>query len=182
MTKLPEDKLRWLELEYQHDLEAEPKYHELCKQLAKARTWRERFKAVGQEYREIKGPNNWHESAIKDDFGFEILPELQELYALGLNGLDCVLYSFDEVMETNRDLRTAPELAAFNMPVDHLFFFGGNGLGDHFCLAYNRDGSMKDEIWIWDHESDERKAYCRGLNDLIARYFSRYGGYGQQAF
>lgn len=178
MTIFTKEQLQSLERQYKEELEARPKYEQFSMILRTVTTWRERIAVLGQEYREIKGPNNWHESAIKDDFGIDIIPELQKFYAEGIDGLDCVLYNFDEVMEINRERRNDPVFADFMMPVDHFFFFGGHGNGDMFALGYYRDGSMSPYVWLWDHETDERKCYCHGLNDLLARYFSYYGGYG----
>lgn len=179
MTIFTKKQLDSLESQYRDEIEAEPTYKKYRKQLDQAKTWQERFAIVGHDYKTIKGPNNWHESAIKDEFGVDILPELQEFYALGLDELDCVLFDFDHVLATNRSFRHDKDLAASNLPFDHLFFFGGNGLGDHYALAYHRDGSLNPWIWVWEHETDDRKQYCWDINDLIARHFGEYGGFGE---
>ena len=58
------------------------------------------------------------------------------------------------------------------MPFDNLFAFGRAGNGDLWCLAYNSDNSLKDNIFGWNHENDSRIWVAISIKDLAARLSS----------
>jgi hypothetical protein len=81
-----------------------------------------------------------------------------------------LVWSTDQMIEQNRLLRTNTEFAELYMPFDSLFFFGDGGNGDRFGYRV-LGGQIRDTSWIfrWDHESDNREWFARGLQDYLDR-------------
>jgi hypothetical protein len=93
--------------------------------------------------------------------------DLKELL-LELNGDNDLLFSAKQITETNLELR---KLGCF-MPLDCLLFFGGNGCGDYFGYPITReDGVRDDNVFMWEHEYDNRVWKANNLEDLIKRYY-----------
>lgn len=83
-----------------------------------------------------------------------------------INGDDCVLLSVDEIIETNIRVRTLAEF----MPLDCLLFFAKNGNGDYYGYQIRKEGICSYNIFIWDHEYDNRMWVAGGMEEFIAKY------------
>jgi hypothetical protein len=54
------------------------------------------------------------------------------------------------------------------MSFDHLLFFGDDGGGNPFAFAILADGRIhKEDVFRWDHETDERAWFAGGLEGFI---------------
>jgi hypothetical protein len=54
------------------------------------------------------------------------------------------------------------------MPLDCLLFFGGNGCGDYYGYPItSQDGVRDDNVFIWEHEYDNRIWKANNLEDAI---------------
>lgn len=146
--------------------------------MKKAKTVPDMLLAAKIPFNYIEGENTWHENAVKDAFGIEILPELQEFYARGMTTEDDLIYSYSDAMRINDQFRNDPGFTELYMPFDHVYIFGGAGNGDFYLLTYTKSQERHMYIFIWDHETDGRTPYCWHFDDFLARSGSWYGGYG----
>lgn len=83
-----------------------------------------------------------------------------------INGDNCVLLSVGEIVETNKRLRSLVEY----MPLDCLLFFAGNGSGDYYGYQIRKEGICSYNIFIWDHEYDNRTWVAGGMHEFISKY------------
>ncbi|WP_163195776.1 SMI1/KNR4 family protein [Clostridium thermarum] len=83
-----------------------------------------------------------------------------------LNGDGCVLLSVDEIIETNMRLRTLDDY----MPLDCLLFFAGNGSGDYYGYQIRKNGICPYNIFLWDHEYDNRTWVAGSMDDFVTKY------------
>lgn len=95
----------------------------------------------------------------------EIPDDLLELLK-EINGDNFVLLSVDEIIETNRRLRSLQEF----MPLDCILFFAGNGNGDYYGYQIRKEGICSYNIFAWDHEYDNRTWFAGGMNEFIIKY------------
>lgn len=145
--------------------------------MNKATTVPQMLMAAKIPYGYIEGENTWHENAVKEAFGIEILPELQEFYSLGLTTESDLIFSFEDAMVINHDFRHDTGFTDLYMPFDHVYIFGGNGGGDFYLLTYSKSLRRGLQIFYWDHETDARSVYCWDFTEFLARSGSWYGGY-----
>jgi hypothetical protein len=86
-----------------------------------------------------------------------------------LNGDDNLVFSTDQIIETNLSVR---ELG-FYMPLNCLLFFGANGCGDYYGFPITRDDGVRDDnIFIWEHETDNRVWKANSLEETIKKYYN----------
>jgi hypothetical protein len=79
-----------------------------------------------------------------------------------------LVWSAREIIEENTGLRDDPDLARLYMSFDQLMFVGDNGGGDLF--GYVRvPGERPDDVFVWDHETDERRWVSASLRDYLER-------------
>lgn len=83
-----------------------------------------------------------------------------------LNGDGCTFLSVNEIIETNQRLRKIVDY----MPLDCLLFFAGNGCGDYFGYQIRKSGLCSYNIFLWDHESDNRTFAAGSMDHFISRY------------
>ncbi|MGY0021018.1 SMI1/KNR4 family protein [Streptomyces sp. cg35] len=80
----------------------------------------------------------------------------------GRYGLD-VVWTAERIAKDNAEFRAAPDFAELYMPFEPLMFFGDNG-GDQFAFVRT---PQRDEIFVWDHETDSRSLASYGLGQYI---------------
>lgn len=134
--------------------------------------WRE---LIGRLYgdAEFAGPASEEEiNQIERQLGQSVPVELRELlrqtdgvradYGSGL------VWSVQEILKANTEFRRSADFAELFMSFDQLMFMGDNGGGDQF--AYVRVPAVRpDEVFVWDHETDERKWVASSLKDYLER-------------
>ena len=96
------------------------------------------------------------------------LPEKLKNLLLEFNGDNWFVFSTKQIIETNISVR---QLTCY-MPLDCILFVAGNGCGDYFGYAITGEGIKDWEIYMWDHESDERIFKANGLKDAIEKYYT----------
>jgi hypothetical protein len=79
-----------------------------------------------------------------------------------------LVWSVQEIIEQNTAFRQSTDFARLYMSFDQLMFIGDNGGGDQF--AYVRvPAGRPDDVFVWDHETDERKWVAGSLRDYLER-------------
>jgi SMI1-KNR4 cell-wall len=86
--------------------------------------------------------------------------ELKELLRQSNGLIDCCggtfVWSTDEIVKRNLEMRTYRAFRKLYMPFDPLLFFGDEGNGDLYFFAI-LDGKIRDPaVFRWDHENDSR--------------------------
>jgi SMI1-KNR4 cell-wall len=104
-------------------------------------------------------------------FGHELPKDLKELYSQ-TNGIKEVgwgelVFSVENLISFNKNYRTNPDFSDIFMPFDNLLFFGNIGNGDYFAYPITKDKTCRDEIFVWNHETDERIYVITGLEKLL---------------
>ena len=94
--------------------------------------------------------------------------DLKELL-LEINGDSWFVFSTEQIINTNLSVR---KLDCFR-PFDCLLFFGVNGCGDyHGYPITSQDGVRDDNVFIWEHEYDNRIWKANNLEDAIKKYYN----------
>lgn len=107
-------------------------------------------------------------SKVEETLGNKLPADIKELL-LEMNGDGWLIFSTEQMLETNRSVR---ELDCY-MPLDCLLFFGGNGCGDYYGYPITRqDGVRDDNVFMWEHESDNRVWKASNLEDTIKKYYN----------
>ncbi len=86
--------------------------------------------------------------------------------AFGAYGLGLV-WSVERVVRENLFFRLHPDFQELYMPFDCLLFFGDAGNGDQFAFAITGGKIRRDDIFVWDHETDSRTWVAPGLSTYL---------------
>lgn len=73
-----------------------------------------------------------------------------------------------EIIDQNVMFRRDAEFAELYTPFDQLMFFGDNGGGDQFGYVPLPSGHSTG-VYVWDHESDDRKWVAGSLTSYLQR-------------
>ncbi|MFF7097372.1 SMI1/KNR4 family protein [Streptomyces rubradiris] len=82
------------------------------------------------------------------------------------------VWSAANIVARNREMRETPGFGDLYMPFDPLLFIGDNGGGDLFAFVVN---PSRQDVFVWQHETDSRRWVARDLRDYIRRYLSAGG-------
>lgn len=81
---------------------------------------------------------------------------------------DCpLIWSTDQMIRDNVFFRTFEDYKDLYMPFDHFLFFSDAGNGDLFGYVILNGQIQRDDIFVWDHESDSRTWVASSLKDFI---------------
>ncbi|MFI0351146.1 SMI1/KNR4 family protein [Actinomadura sp. 9N407] len=109
---------------------------------------------------------------IERTLGQEVAADLRELL-LQSNGVRAeygsgLVWSVQEIIKENTEFRQSADFAELYKPFDQLMFMGDNGGGDQF--AYVRAPEVPaGDVFVWDHETDERERVATSLADYLER-------------
>jgi len=86
-----------------------------------------------------------------------------------LNGDGYLLFSAENIAEENQMLTdvwsdTCPEIVKF-------LFFAENGCGDYYGYQRDDTGRYGDEIYLWEHETQESTPVAASLLEFIEQYY-----------
>lgn len=105
---------------------------------------------------------------VEEMLGNKLPIDIQELL-LELNGDNWLIFSTEQIIETNLSLRKLD----YYMPLDCLLFFGGNGCGDYYGFPItDEQGVRGDKVFLWEHEDDSRIWKANDLEDTIRKYYN----------
>lgn len=105
---------------------------------------------------------------VEKSLGNKLPADLKELL-LKMNGDSWLVFSAEQIIETNLSAR---KLDCY-MPLDCLLFFSGNGCGDYYGYPITpQDGVRDDNVFMWEHESDNRIWKANNLEDTIKKYYN----------
>ncbi|MDG9691184.1 SMI1/KNR4 family protein [Streptomyces mutabilis] len=75
-----------------------------------------------------------------------------------------VVWSAERILSDNLAFRNDEEYRSLYLPFDYLIFFGDNGGGDQFAFTCR---PPREEVFVWDHETDERNAVSPTLASFV---------------
>ncbi|BAQ09083.1 hypothetical protein OXB_0611 [Bacillus sp. OxB-1] len=78
-----------------------------------------------------------------------------------------LIWSVDQIVKDNLFFRNSEDYKDIYMPFDHLLFFSDSGAGDLFGYPILNGQIQRDDIFVWDHESDSRTWVASSLQDFI---------------
>ncbi|WP_245769150.1 SMI1/KNR4 family protein [Streptomyces indicus] len=84
-----------------------------------------------------------------------------------------VVWPAARILEDNRMFRSHPDFPELYESFDPLLFFGDNGGGDQFAFVRTPE---RDDVFVWDHETDERNRVVGSLGEYVRRALSSGGG------
>jgi len=106
--------------------------------------------------------------ALNVDLPLDLLDLLQESNGV-FDEFDCpYIWSTNQIVRDNLYFRNCEDFKDIYMPFDHLLFFSDSGCGDMFGYAILNGIIQRDDIFVWDHESDSRKWVASSLEDFLA--------------
>ncbi|MER6277679.1 SMI1/KNR4 family protein [Streptomyces sp900105245] len=77
-----------------------------------------------------------------------------------------------DILARNREMRESVDFRTLYMSFDPLLFIGDNGGGDLFAFVIE---PTRQDIFVWQHESDSRRWVANDLQDYIRRYLAAGG-------
>ncbi|MFI2765535.1 SMI1/KNR4 family protein [Streptomyces echinatus] len=137
--------------------------------------WRE----LASEYPEVElrdpvGPDAL--TAIEEQLGQPLPAPLRELL-METDGIEAsygteVVWTAEKTLEENHAFRNNEQFRNLYMPFESLMFFGDNGGGDQFAFVRT---PARDEIFVWDHETDSRTWVASSLESYLRSALGRDG-------
>lgn len=82
-------------------------------------------------------------------------------YELGL------VWDLGRIRDDNIRFRAYKDFAGLYMPFDHLLFFADAGNGDQFAFPIQNGKIHRDDVFVWDHECDDRRWVAGSLKQYI---------------
>jgi hypothetical protein len=79
-----------------------------------------------------------------------------------------LVWSAQEIVRENTEFRRNGDLGGLYGSFDRLMFIGDNGGGDQFGYVQGPSGPHGG-VYVWDHETDERKRVATSLEDYLRR-------------
>ncbi|MEV6297331.1 SMI1/KNR4 family protein [Streptomyces sp. NPDC051896] len=96
---------------------------------------------------------------------------LQECNGVTYQGLD-VIWPVERIIADNAAFRGSRDFVDLYMPFEPLMFFGSNWGGDQFACIRT---PARDEVFVWDHETDSRYLVTYGLEQYVHRALRESG-------
>lgn len=81
------------------------------------------------------------------------------------------IWSAEETIRENLELRSYPEQNDLYMSFDPLFCFAWAGNGDLFFFPIQAGGIHNPDIFLWNHENDSRTWVANDLETFVSRWF-----------
>ncbi|HBE70731.1 MAG TPA: SMI1/KNR4 family protein [Planctomycetaceae bacterium] len=107
------------------------------------------------------------ETVLSISFPDELRSILQESngvtgkYELGL------VWNLDRMQRDNLQFRSDSNFRDLYMPFDHLLFFTDAGNGDQFAFPIQNGKIQRTDVFVWDHESDDRRWVAGSLKQYL---------------
>jgi hypothetical protein len=91
------------------------------------------------------------------------------------------IWSVQEAIKRNREMRETAAFTELYMPFDHLLFFAEPMNGDMFFIPIQADGVIHNPgIFIWDHETDSRKHVSHWFQTFVGDWFGGKPPFGEE--
>lgn len=136
--------------------------------------WRELIQSISTECSFELPASEEALAEVEEALGVAVPPELLGLWREA-NGITDEygdgIWSAEEVIRQNLELRSYPEMNDLYMPFDPLFCFAGAGNGGLFFFPIQAGGINRPDVFLWNHESDSRMWKCNNLQQFVEQWF-----------
>lgn len=133
--------------------------------------WKEYIQTATTGYHYKNPATDAKTSQIKEKLQVELPQDLLDLLNETNGAFDeygCpLIWSTDQIVKENLFFRNFEDYRDIFMPFDHLLFFSDAGNGDLFGYAILNGSIQREDIFVWDHETDSRKWIASSLKDFI---------------
>lgn len=133
--------------------------------------WRDFITSLTTDATFAPGATQSSIAATEEAFAVEFPDQLRSLllesdgvlgeYDLGL------VWSLDRIRDDNLHFRNNTDFADLYMPFDHLLFFADAGNGDQFAYPIQNGKIHRPDVFVWDHESDDRRWVAGSLKQYM---------------
>jgi hypothetical protein len=135
--------------------------------------WRDRLLALDPEVVLSEPARSDEIEGIERAMGVALPRELATLLAETNGATDRygagLVWSTDRLINDNQHFRSS--FGELYMPFDSLLFFADAGNGDQFAFPITVAGA-RDDVFVWDHESDSRRWYAASLDQYLKWWLS----------
>lgn len=81
---------------------------------------------------------------------------------LETNGVTCnrglnIIWPIERIVSDNLTFRTNKDFSDLYMSFDQLLFFSDSGCGDQFAFTITGGAIHRDDVFVWNHETDSRQ-------------------------
>ena len=143
-------------------------------------TWRSRLAAHGRAVRLATSASPAAVEHLVRALGVALPDAMRELL-LDSDGVAdrygaWIVWPAAEIARRNEEFRTKAEFRQLYMPFDAMLFFGEAGNGDHFFYRV-LDGVVREpDVYIWEHETDNRVWRAPRLDAFLTAQLTAAGG------
>ncbi len=133
--------------------------------------WREFISSLTDEATFFAGATTAAITEAEDRLDIEFPDDLRSLlresngvwgqYELGL------VWNLERVLQDNLLFRCNKDFCDLYMPFDHLLFFADAGNGDQFAFPIQNGRIQRPDVFVWDHESDDRRWVAGSLQQYL---------------
>jgi cell wall assembly regulator SMI1 len=134
--------------------------------------WKDMIRALYEDAEFAPAASDTEIDQVEGRLGQTVPNELRDLlrHANGVHA-ECgagLVWSVKEIIDLNTQFRQGAEIAELYMSFEQLMFFGDNGGGDQFAYVRLPSG-QNTGVYVWDHETDDRKWVASSLTDYLQR-------------
>ena len=138
--------------------------------------WKDYIRSVTKGYDYKKPATKTEIGQINQKLNVELPNDLLELFNETNGVFDefdyPLIWATDQIVKENLFFRNFVDYKDIYMPFDHLLFFSNAGNGDLFGYPVLNGVIQRDDIFVWDHETDSRKMIASSLKDFIEGWTS----------
>ncbi|TYP71993.1 SMI1/KNR4 family protein [Paenibacillus methanolicus] len=78
-----------------------------------------------------------------------------------------LVWSTERAIKENLYFRSLPETLDYLKPLDEFLFFSDAGNGDLFGYKLTNGNIQREDIYVWNHENDQRTVIASSLEEFI---------------
>jgi hypothetical protein len=134
-------------------------------------SWIEFLKSISDDFVFTKGVTDQALAETESILGFSISSELHDLLK-ETNGVESksahllFILSIERIKQDNLEMRNSQSMDLY-MPFDDFLFFADCGNGDKFGFPIVKNGRIRKDVFMWNHEDDSRSWCAPTLRTFI---------------
>ena len=132
--------------------------------------WRGLIEKLSDDYKFYPPASDLEIAEAEDALGVAFPAELRtflgETDGLGDKYGGGLVWPAGQIKATNLEFRRSPDFRESHQPFDSLLFFGNEANGDQFAFRFF-EGAAGRDIFVWDHETDDRLLVAPSLEKYI---------------
>lgn len=138
--------------------------------------WRELIDSLESTAQFAAGTSEAQLIELSKELGIALSADLKALLS-ETNGVQdqygfCIIWSADEIVRYNQEMRTFPQYNQSNTSFADLLFFADAGNGDRFALPLLREEVQQGPVFAWDHEDGTSKEVALSLQSYMEEWLS----------